>query len=134
MVRVPLKPAHSSSDIWSGALGSWGAALLEPYSDDPKTKGLLLTSPEALEKLVRQFWKGGWQTVRVYQSIIILFKIKLISKGVHCIGDKANHVMLDIYANIIKEGANVSEWRPRIEHAQIFTPADLERIGKLGGQ
>jgi len=58
----------------------------------------------------------------------------LIFKGVHCIGDKANNVMLDIYENLIKEGATVSEWRPRIEHAQIFAPADLERIGKLGGQ
>ena len=134
MVRVPSKPVHSSSDICSGALGSWGAALIEPYSDDPKTKGLMLTSPEALEKLVRQFWKDGWQTVRVYQCFNILYKTKLISKGVHCIGDKANHVVLDIYESIIKEGANVSEWRPRIEHAQIFTLADLERIGKLGGQ
>ena len=134
MVRIPLKPMHSRSDIWPGALGSWGAALLEPYFDDPKTKGLLLTTPEALEKRVRQFWKDGWQTVRVHQSTIILFRIELISKGVHCIGDKANQVVLDVYANVIKEGANVSEWRPRIEHAQIFAPADLERIGKLGGQ
>ncbi|KIM41742.1 hypothetical protein M413DRAFT_444990 [Hebeloma cylindrosporum] len=109
--RLTLRSVKLYAD---GALGSWGAALLEPYSDDPKTKGLMLTSPESLEKLVRQFWKDGWQT------------------GVHCIGDKANHVMLDIYENIIKEGANISEWRPRIEHAQIFAPTDLERIGKLG--
>jgi predicted amidohydrolase YtcJ len=94
----------------------------------------MLTSPEKLEKLVRQFWKDGWQTVCIHQSIVILFRTKWTSKGVHCIGDKANHVMLDIYESIIKEGANVSEWRPRIEHAQIFAPADLERIGKLGGQ
>jgi hypothetical protein len=48
-----------------------------------------------------------------HQSTIILFRIKLISKGVHCIGDKTSHNMLDIYENIIKEGSNVSEWRPR---------------------
>ena len=48
----------------SGALGSWGAALLAPYSDKPDSHGLMLNSPEILETLVRQFWKDGWQTVR----------------------------------------------------------------------
>ena len=47
----------------SGALGSWGAALLAPYSDKPDSRGLMLNSPEILETLVRQFWKDGWQTV-----------------------------------------------------------------------
>ena len=47
----------------TGALGSWGAALLEPYSDNPETSGLMLSSPENLKKLVEQFWKDGWQTV-----------------------------------------------------------------------
>jgi hypothetical protein len=49
---------------YSGALGSWGAALLAPYSDKPDSHGLMLNSPEILESLVRQFWKDGWQTVR----------------------------------------------------------------------
>jgi predicted amidohydrolase YtcJ len=48
----------------SGALGSWGAALLAPYSDKPDSMGIMLNSPEILETLVRQFWKDGWQTVR----------------------------------------------------------------------
>ena len=48
-----------------GALGSWGAALLEPYSDRPETKGLLLNSEETLRSLVYRFWKDGWQTVWV---------------------------------------------------------------------
>jgi predicted amidohydrolase YtcJ len=47
-----------------GALGSWGAALLAPYSDKPDSHGLMLNSPEILESLVRNFWKDGWQTVR----------------------------------------------------------------------
>ncbi|KAF8154107.1 amidohydrolase family-domain-containing protein [Crassisporium funariophilum] len=98
-----------------GALGSWGAALLKPYSDKPDTRGLMLNSPENLEKLVRQFWKDGWQT------------------NIHCIGDRANHAILDIYEDILtRSGGNVSEWRPRIEHAQIFAPEDLKRIGELG--
>ena len=56
------------------------------------------------------------------------------TQNVHCIGDRANHVILDIYERILTTGGgNVTEWRPRIEHAQIFAPADLVRIGKLGG-
>ncbi|PPQ66160.1 hypothetical protein CVT26_010883 [Gymnopilus dilepis] len=97
------------------ALGSWGAALLEPYSDKPETSGLMLRSKEVLKELVLQFWKDGWQT------------------NIHCIGDRANHAVLDIYEEIIDQrGGNVSEWRPRIEHAQIFAPEDLKRIGRLG--
>ena len=48
----------------TGALGSWGAALLEPYSDKPDTKGIMRSSPDALEALVEQFWKDSWSTVR----------------------------------------------------------------------
>ncbi|KAF9562894.1 hypothetical protein CPC08DRAFT_706411 [Agrocybe pediades] len=98
-----------------GALGSWGAALLKPYYDNPETSGLMLSSPEHLKNLVEQFWKDGWQT------------------NIHCIGDRANHVILDIFEDILEnKGGNVSTWRPRIEHAQIFSPDDLKRIGKLG--
>ena len=46
-----------------GALGSWGAALLEPYSDKPDIKGLMRNSRESLESLVGQFWEDGWSTV-----------------------------------------------------------------------
>ncbi|KAF9478553.1 hypothetical protein BDN70DRAFT_879782 [Pholiota conissans] len=110
--RLTLRSVKLIAD---GALGSWGAALLEPYSDNGNASGLMLSSPEKLEKQIRQFWKDGWQT------------------NVHCIGDRANHVILDIYERILKgSGGNVSEWRPRIEHAQIFSPADLDRIGRLG--
>ncbi|PPQ73805.1 hypothetical protein CVT24_007257 [Panaeolus cyanescens] len=106
-----------------GALGSWGAALLEPYSDDPETSGMMLSSPATIEKLVRQFWKDGWQT------------------AIHCIGDRANREILNIYEKLLNENATLTgsdilsltdAKRPRIEHAQIFEKSDLERIGKLG--
>ncbi|KIK09545.1 hypothetical protein K443DRAFT_671448, partial [Laccaria amethystina LaAM-08-1] len=98
-----------------GALGSWGAALLEPYSDNPSTTGLMLSSPETLGKLVQQFWRDGWQT------------------NIHCIGDRANNVILDAFENVLNNlGGNVTEWRPRIEHAQIFSQADLKRMARLG--
>ena len=47
----------------TGALGSWGAALLKPYSDRPETSGLLVNTEASLRKQVRQFWLDGWQTV-----------------------------------------------------------------------
>jgi len=46
-----------------GALGSWGAALLEPYSDKPETQGILLRTPESMKNLINRFWEDGWQTV-----------------------------------------------------------------------
>jgi predicted amidohydrolase YtcJ len=42
--------------------------------------------------------------------------------------------VLDVFEKILsKPGADVNAWRPRIEHAQVFQPTDLQRIGKLGG-
>ncbi|KAJ3931310.1 MAG: amidohydrolase family-domain-containing protein [Lentinula lateritia] len=119
--------------VTDGALGSWGAALLEPYSDKPDTSGIMRSTPKTLFNLVKQFWKDGWQV------------------NIHCIGDRANHVVLDIYQELIEMGhnetttmianttgegelmkANVTEWRPRIEHAQIMTMKDLRRTNELG--
>ncbi|KAF8878407.1 amidohydrolase 3 [Infundibulicybe gibba] len=97
-----------------GNLGSWGAALFEPYSDEADMAGLIRSTPEVLLNLTKQFWMDGWQV------------------NVHCVGDKANHVMLNVFENIMKNGGNVTEWRPRIEHAQMFTPEDFIRIGELG--
>ncbi|KAF9492457.1 amidohydrolase 3 [Pleurotus eryngii] len=101
-----------------GALGSWGAALLEPYSDNPSSSGVMRSSKSALGKLVKKFYEDGLQV------------------NIHCIGDRANNAVLDIFEGIIMgsaDPANVTaSWRPRIEHAQIMTLGDLERIGKLG--
>jgi predicted amidohydrolase YtcJ len=57
----------------TGALGSWGAALLEPYSDDPSTTGIMQTRPEVLKNLVTKFWEDGWQTVNT--DAMSLYKI-----------------------------------------------------------
>ncbi|KAG1744674.1 amidohydrolase family-domain-containing protein [Suillus paluster] len=99
-----------------GALGSFGAALLEPYSDNPSTSGIMRVQPEALAKFVREFSTDGWQV------------------NIHCIGDRANHVVLDIYEDMLADNTSFSidTLRPRIEHAQILTHDDLKRTGKLG--
>ncbi|KIY48515.1 amidohydrolase 3 [Fistulina hepatica ATCC 64428] len=101
--------------VTDGALGSWGAALLEPYSDKPEQRGILRQTAEVLAHIIRKFYEDGWQV------------------NIHCIGDFANHLVLDIFENVLlRPDASVYKWRPRIEHAQIMTANDLERVGRLG--
>jgi predicted amidohydrolase YtcJ len=54
------------------------------------------------------------------------------AQNIHCIGDRANHVVLDILERLIASDPT-RDARPRIEHAQIMTQDDLQRIGRLGG-
>ncbi|CAE6542889.1 unnamed protein product [Rhizoctonia solani] len=96
-----------------GALGSWGSALLEPYSDRPDTSGILRIKPEALRNLIVDSYKNGWQV------------------NTHCIGDRANKIVLDAYEEALKTSTDTDR-RLRIEHAQILTQDDLKRIGQLG--
>lgn len=95
-----------------GALGSRGALLAKPYSDDKKASGVAVTSPEQLEARVRTAAELGFQV------------------ATHAIGDKANTTVLDIYERVF--GAKAREARPRIEHAQVIAPADLQRFAALG--
>jgi predicted amidohydrolase YtcJ len=54
------------ADMGAGALGSWGAALLAPYSDNNSTSGILTTDPEEMNFIVRKAWEAGWQVVRKF--------------------------------------------------------------------
>ncbi len=96
-----------------GALGSRGAALLAPYSDDPDNAGLLVNDPAALEALTTRALAGGWQV------------------GTHAIGDRANRVVLDVYERALA-AAPAGDHRLRIEHAQVVDPADIPRFAELG--
>ncbi|KAI0776794.1 amidohydrolase family-domain-containing protein [Trametes elegans] len=100
-----------------GALGSWGAALLAPYSDKPETHGIMRMSEVELSSLVREWWDKGWNI------------------NVHAIGDRANKAVLDALSSVAEvQGGlgSVAEKRPRIEHAQIMRQEDLQRSGELG--
>jgi predicted amidohydrolase YtcJ len=92
-----------------GALGSRGALLLEPYSDDPRNYGLLVTDITDLVNDCRLAYEFGYQV------------------NTHCIGDSANRIMLKIYGEILK-GVNDKRWR--IEHAQVVNPGDFRLFGK----
>jgi len=97
-----------------GALGSRGAALLEPYSDDPGNTGLLVTPPEGILDAARFALAHGFQV------------------GTHAIGDRANRIVLDAYETAFRENPAAKDPRFRIEHAQILDAADIARFGKLG--
>ena len=87
-----------------GALGSRGALLLEPYSDDPNNTGLLLSPQSYFDSICNMAYKSGFQV------------------NTHAIGDSGNRIMLQSYAKSLK-GKNDKRWR--IEHAQIINPDDF---------
>lgn len=97
-----------------GALGSRGAALLEPYSDDPGNRGLVVTPPADLLAAVRDALVRGFQV------------------GIHAIGDRGNRIVLDVYEEALAEAAPEESPRLRIEHAQILDGADIGRFAELG--
>ena len=96
-----------------GALGSRGAALIEPYSDEPKSHGLLFHTFPEMDAMVKKAMSAGYQV------------------NVHAIGDAGNRQILDIYAREVgatKSGAQ----RHRIEHAQVVKLADIPRFKSIG--
>ena len=100
---------NSIKIYFDGAMGSRGAYLLEPYSDDPDNVGLTITNEDHIRKKVKIFNEAGFQV------------------AIHCIGDKANRIALDIFEEI---GNKLS--RNRIEHAQIIHADDINRFVELG--
>jgi predicted amidohydrolase YtcJ len=92
-----------------GALGSRGACLRRPYADRPDTGGFLLLSPAELERVLTLLASSGFQA------------------NTHCIGDSANHLILNIYGKLLKQ-KNDRRWR--IEHAQVVSPEDVYKFGQ----
>lgn len=97
-----------------GALGSRGAALLEPYSDRPDTDGLLLMQKEEAETLFDRAIAAGVQV------------------HTHAIGDRGNTLVLDWYEEAFARNRDAGDLRWRIEHAQILDPNDIPRFSALG--
>jgi predicted amidohydrolase YtcJ len=101
-----------------GALGSRGAALLEPYADAADTSGFLTQKDDVLAPLFADALRRGIQV------------------ETHAIGDRANRSILDLYekalATVPPAERKVADPRYRVEHAQIVDPADAARYVKLG--
>lgn len=104
--------------VMDGALGSRGAALLAPYSDDPRTSGLITTDTIALQPMLIGALKNGIQV------------------STHAIGDRGNRLTLDFYERAMKavppEQRKIAEPRWRDEHSQIVNPDDIPRFKILG--
>lgn len=92
-----------------GALGSRGACMIEPYSDDP-THGFLLYSQETIDRALSRIIDSEFQV------------------ATHAIGDSTNRFVLDAYGRYLK-GENDRRWR--IEHAQILAPRDIDKFGQF---
>lgn len=86
-----------------GALGSRGAFLKKPYSDDPDNRGVFLLTDSVLDLFMDYGYEYGYQICT------------------HCIGDSANAYVLDKYAGKL-EGMTDLRWR--IEHAQVVSESD----------
>ena len=111
---LPAKPEigdfltiRSTKLVSDGALGSRGAAMIEPYSDDPGNRGLLILDRAAIRAAAEAALAKGFQV------------------NTHAIGDRANRDTLDAYAEVLK-GPN--DKRFRIEHAQVVAPEDFAKF------
>lgn len=95
-----------------GALGSRGAAMIEPYSDDPGNYGLLFNSADEFAEMIRKVSMKGFQA------------------GIHAIGDNGNRTVLDAFEKVFEEFGDQG-LRHRIEHSQIVNMDDIPRFKEL---
>ncbi|WP_426115177.1 amidohydrolase [Massilia sp. PWRC2] len=96
-----------------GALGSRGAALIAPYSDEPGSHGLLFKTDAQMRAMMEKAMRKGYQV------------------NVHAIGDAGNRQILDGYQELVPKTAT-GGLRHRIEHAQVVAPADIVRFRQIG--
>jgi hypothetical protein len=125
------RESHPQSDLMlhtgmlkgfmDGSLGSHTAALLEPYTDDPKNSGLPRYDPSKLNDMTKERVLAGFQI------------------GFHAIGDRGVQMALDAFAEAekaareahVKGPTGGDEFRLRIEHAQVTIPAQIVRFKEL---
>lgn len=104
-----------------GSLGSHTAALLEPYADDPKNSGLPRYEADKLNDMTKERVLAGFQI------------------GFHAIGDKGVQMALDAFAGAEKAAKDAhvkapnggEDFRLRVEHAQVTTPAQFAQFKQL---
>ncbi|WP_082384672.1 amidohydrolase [Erythrobacter sp. SG61-1L] len=95
-----------------GALGSRGAWLKAPYTDDPGNSGLQLLNPTQLRNIMSRAALDKFQV------------------AIHAIGDAANAEALSAISEMADTYKGDRRWR--IEHAQVVDPADFARFAEEG--
>ena len=95
-----------------GAIGSRGAAMIDPYEDDVENRGLPFWTQEVLDGFVKKSNDMGFPV------------------GIHAIGDLGNKQALDAIERA--QDGKPSTMRNRIEHAQIIRLTDIPRFAELG--
>jgi predicted amidohydrolase YtcJ len=125
------RDSHPQSDLMlhtgmlkafmDGSVGGHTAALLEPYADDPKNSGLPQYDAATLNEMAKERVLAGFQL------------------GFHAIGDKGVQMALDAFAEAekaareqkVKAPNGGNDFRLRVEHAQVTTPAQIARFKEL---
>lgn len=100
--------------VLDGALGTHGGWLLEPYSDLPRSSGLNVVPVSEIEESARLAIEHDYQM------------------AIQGIGDRAYRELLDIYEKEFERNPDKSDFRWRIEHAQVIHPDDVARTVELG--
>jgi hypothetical protein len=98
--------------VADGALGSRGAALLDPYSDAPSTSGIVRAPQARIQDVAERALRAGFQL------------------NVHAIGDRGNRIVLDAFEAALKR-VPTADHRFRVEHAQILHHDDIPRFAQL---
>lgn len=99
---------------YDGALGSRGARLLYDYADKPGHRGISGDGYGFNQALNAKAMKAGFQI------------------AIHAIGDAGNREAIDILETVFREDPSTATNRHRIEHAQVISPEDISRLGRLG--
>jgi predicted amidohydrolase YtcJ len=114
----PMLRTGMLKGFMDGSLGSRTAALLRPYADDPKNSGLPQYDQMTLNHLTRERFEAGFQI------------------GFHAIGDRGVDMALaafeDATAYLKERNSPGTDRRLRVEHAQVTTTEEIERVHKLG--
>ena len=120
-----------------GIMGSSGAMFFEPYTHDPKNKGLLrdIMRPEGQEGAAMSMTTSQRYTDFPPGNLEKLVEIAVATgmpPHIHAIGDKGNRIILDVYEKLLTKHNLVDrDHRWRVIHAQVVHPDDFPRFGRL---
>ena len=103
----------SAKLMMDGSLGARTAALFDPYADDPSTTGLLSIPEDQYRATVKEIHDMGNQV------------------ATHAIGDRAIEATINAYEEALKANPR-KDHRHRIEHCEVLTTTQIERIKSLG--